>query len=165
MPHERLRIGIACCPNACSQPQIRDIGLIARCTMRVQAEASVCTQCNQCVAACKERAIAQENNYRIDSALCVGCSDCFSVCKADARVVDKKEWKVLVGGRLGRHPHLAEELVPCSTSQAAVAVVEQCLQWFVAHKQGTERFSDTFSRKGIDSLKAEIRIVLVNNEF
>ena len=55
MYHE-FRISISHCPNACSQPQIVDVGLIGACRPEVTGED--CTLCGECLQICRETAIS-----------------------------------------------------------------------------------------------------------
>ena len=44
--HKRLKIAVSTCPNACSQPQIKDVGVVA---IRVPTGIGAnCTGCEQC---------------------------------------------------------------------------------------------------------------------
>src|SRR5512135_1687591 len=52
--HE-FSVAIADCPNACSRPQIADLGLIGAAEPRQTSE--VCHQCMGCVHACREGAV------------------------------------------------------------------------------------------------------------
>ncbi len=45
--HHEFRITLADCPNACSQPQIKDIGIIGACAPQLTEEP--CTMCEACV--------------------------------------------------------------------------------------------------------------------
>ena len=53
--HHEFRVAIADCPNACSRPQIVDIGIIGSVEPGVSGE--TCTLCGACVACCNENAI------------------------------------------------------------------------------------------------------------
>ena len=70
--HHEFRVAVADCPNACSQPQIRDVGVIGACTPRVvDAE---CSRCTACVAACPEGAVllgADPDDPRVDGTRCL----------------------------------------------------------------------------------------------
>jgi ferredoxin len=56
LPHQRLKIAIASCPNCCSMPQIRDFGVHVRATVSVDDDFE-CNGCGNCLRACKEGAI------------------------------------------------------------------------------------------------------------
>ena len=45
--HHEFRVSISDCPNACSRPQIVDLGLIGSCRPRISDE--VCSQCGACI--------------------------------------------------------------------------------------------------------------------
>ena len=53
--HHEFRITLADCPNACSQPQIKDIGIIGASIPDITE--NECTLCGQSVDICKENAI------------------------------------------------------------------------------------------------------------
>jgi dissimilatory sulfite reductase (desulfoviridin) alpha/beta subunit len=54
--HTEFRISISDCPNACSRPQIVDVGLIGACRPEVTGED--CTLCGECRQICRENAIS-----------------------------------------------------------------------------------------------------------
>ena len=54
--HHEFRVSISDCPNACSRPQIADLGLIGARRPRVTDE--TCSQCGACVEVCREEAIS-----------------------------------------------------------------------------------------------------------
>ena len=53
--HHEFRVTLVDCPNACSQPQIKDIGIIGACLPRVTREE--CTRCSACAETCEEGAV------------------------------------------------------------------------------------------------------------
>ena len=53
--HHEFRVSLADCPNACSQPQIKDIGIIGAAVP--ESGDGDCTNCAACVEACSEEAI------------------------------------------------------------------------------------------------------------
>ena len=107
--HHEFRVTLADCPNACSQPQIKDIGIIGACTPRIGSEP--CSQCEACVEACKEQAIAlNDDGPQIDFAACLQCGKCMQVCPTGTLEEGRKGYRVQLGGKLGRHPRLAREM-------------------------------------------------------
>ncbi len=54
-PHHEFRITLSDCPNACSRPQIADIGIIGAVCPGVGN--NLCTGCNVCVQSCPDQAI------------------------------------------------------------------------------------------------------------
>ncbi len=89
--HHEFRISVSHCPNACSQPQIKDIGIIAATCPR--AEDALCTGCRACVDICKEQAIAlsEEPFPLIDTGACLGCGLCIPSCPAGCIMPEAKD--------------------------------------------------------------------------
>lgn len=141
LPHHRLKVAIAACPNGCSQPQIKDFGLIAQAVPgRGEGE---CTRCGLCLEACMERAIIlEEKGPVIQRERCVNCGLCAQTCPQRAIVTEEAGYRVLVGGRLGRHPHLGEELLPLAPEEEVFRALKGCLEDFMALAGPQERFSD-----------------------
>lgn len=106
--HHQFRAAVASCPNGCSQPHIADFGLIA--FARIGLEPEACSGCGHCVAVCAEKAVSLDHGIRLDPSRCLGCAKCARVCPEKALRVDGTGYRVLLGGKLGRHPRLAHEL-------------------------------------------------------
>ena len=56
LPHHKFKIAVAGCPNACSEPQTKDFGLIAQVEPALEFP-DLCDICGDCAAACREDAI------------------------------------------------------------------------------------------------------------
>ncbi|MBW2345227.1 MAG: 4Fe-4S binding protein, partial [Deltaproteobacteria bacterium] len=77
--HHEFRISISDCPNACSRPQIFDVGLIGACRPEITDEP--CTQCGACVESCKENAVSIKDDIPVvDNSKCLYCGQCARVC-------------------------------------------------------------------------------------
>lgn len=79
--HHEFRVSVSNCPNACSRPQIADLGLIGAARPRIYADG--CTGCGACTTICGEDAIQlSETGVRpiIDGEKCLSCGRCISVC-------------------------------------------------------------------------------------
>ncbi len=123
--HRRLRIGIAGCPNACSLPQIKTLGLIVR--RKPSRFLPGCSGCGTCSTSCKETAIKiHENNVSWDPQRCVGCGLCLNTCSSELIEASELSVELLVGGRMGRHPRFAQ-LVADIPIEAVSSVMEQLL--------------------------------------
>ncbi|MCG8531623.1 MAG: 4Fe-4S dicluster domain-containing protein, partial [Desulfovibrionales bacterium] len=137
--HHEFRISISDCPNACSRPQIADIGIIGACRPRV---GEGCTLCMACVRACPDAAIEiKDGTAVIDMDACQDCGQCIKVCPARSLEVDKTGFKVLLGGRLGRHPRLGMPVPGIFSHEETLALVEKCLDYYKTHSLTGERFS------------------------
>ncbi|CAA7601889.1 sulfite reductase (NADPH) [Acididesulfobacillus acetoxydans] len=122
--HQVPKIGISACPNGCSQPQIRDIGVMGFAKPRFEPE--LCTDCRICAGVCLENVISFESgSFSLDSGTCLGCGDCIRSCPSGALSAAESGWKLLQGGRVGRHPRFGE-------LSGQVATDEEALSWILA---------------------------------
>ena len=144
--HHEFRISISECPNACSRPQISDIGLIGARSPKISSEP--CIQCEACVDICREGAIILAGKWPvINFGRCVSCGQCISSCPTRTLQEDKKGFRIQVGGKLGRHPRLAQELPGIHAPEEAFKIIEKCLDYFQNHCQKGERFGEILVRE------------------
>ena len=139
--HHEFRITLADCPNACSQPQIKDIGIIGACTPRLTEE--TCTLCEACVEACKEDAItlnSEEKAPQIDMDRCLYCGKCMQACPTGTIAEGIKGFRVQLGGKLGRHPRLAKELPGIYSEKQVLLIIRECLTFYKQTSKNGERF-------------------------
>ena len=144
--HHEFRVTLADCPNACSQPQIKDIGIIGAEKPMITDQA--CTQCELCVDACKEEAVSLIGDGEvpeIDFEQCLACGKCMAACPTGTLVPDCKGYRVQLGGKLGRHPRLARELPGIYSEAEVLAIVKDCLGMYKEKSKGGRRFADLFS--------------------
>lgn len=181
MPHHlRLRVALAACPNACTMPQIRDIGIIATVTPR--AIGSQCNGCGVCERTCREGAImVQDGRAVLNESRCVGCGQCIQHCpqhvidgspiaidrdwegppNAELRVGDPEpapgplRLRILVGGRMGRHPRWAQDLCEVDVASAA-GVVKAFLDVLARQASPTEPVAEAVERITIERLRQEM---------
>jgi dissimilatory sulfite reductase (desulfoviridin) alpha/beta subunit len=150
--HE-FTVAIADCPNACSRPQIADLGLIGVAEPRQTRE--VCHQCMGCLHACREGAIAHPGLLPLlDPARCVRCGACTRVCLSGTLQVGLRGWRIQVGGRLGRHPRLGVELPGVFARAGVLAAAACCLDAHLRQARAGERFGELLERVGDDTLRA-----------
>ncbi len=144
--HHEFRVGIAECPNACSQPQIRDISIIGASVPRVSD--TPCTRCMACVETCKESSIRFEPSSikpDIDMMSCVTCGACVEVCPTGTLACRESGYRVQLGGRLGRHPRLAQEIPGIFSEDQVVELVRCCILFYKKHSLNGERFARIFN--------------------
>ncbi len=140
--HHEFRVSLSDCPNACSRPQIVDIGIIGAVSPKVTEEG--CTLCSLCVQSCKENAIYLDEDIEkpiIDMDLCLKCSNCIQACPTQTIVENKRGFRVLLGGRLGRHPRLAMEVAGIKTYDEVIGIVKKCLKFYKTNSKNGKRFS------------------------
>ncbi|MCD6586716.1 MAG: 4Fe-4S binding protein [Desulfobacteraceae bacterium] len=150
--HHEFRITVSDCPNACSQPQIKDIGIIG--AQRPFITEIDCIGCMECVNICKEGAISIDSTKNngvesqpvIDFQICVKCGQCIDVCPTKTIDTDKMGYRILVGGKLGRHPRLAEELPGIYSETEVLDVIRQCIRYYKTNSQNGERFAEIVSK-------------------
>ena len=149
--HHEFRVTLADCPNACSQPQIKDIGIIGACAPQTTSEA--CTLCEACVEACREDAITlnrQTECPQIDTERCLSCGKCMQVCPSGTLVEGAKGFRVQLGGKLGRHPQLARELPGIYSEQTVLAIVKDCIRFYKQRSRQGERLGQILQPADFD---------------
>ena len=149
--HHEFRVTISDCPNACSRPQISDLGLIG--ARRPKVSEKPCSQCGACVEICREGAIVlQEGRPTLDLSRCLFCGQCIAACPTGTLQEEKKGFRILVGGKLGRHPRLAEELPGIHSCDATLQIIDRCLDHYQRTCANGERFGEILERTGINQI-------------
>jgi len=146
--HHEFRIVISDCPNACSRPQITDVGIIGAWCPRVTDE--ICSDCGMCLEACKEGAILLAENapVLINKDKCLACGQCISACPTGTISGSDRGYRLLAGGKLGRHPQLGKELPGIYSPDDVLKIVDHCLRHFMEHNEKGERFGHILNRTG-----------------
>lgn len=153
--HHIFSIVFSGCPNGCSRPQIQDIGIMA--TAKVAVNHQVCIACMRCISVCKEHAMSFDGReIVIDQDRCIGCGDCIRACPVSAVAQTDRAYRILAGGRLGRHPRLAEELYSFVPEEQVVPIVEKIIYYFRDFAEPHERLADVMARNGADELRKYI---------
>jgi anaerobic sulfite reductase subunit C len=150
----RFKVTLAACPNACTQPQIKDIGIIANVIpRRIGVD---CNGCRSCEEVCQEEAIAVRNGVpELLPERCVGCGACIKNCPQEAIESEGVQFRILVGGRMGRHPRWGQEL--CVVDGSSVArVVEGFLDKTAQQAEPGDRLATVVERIEVTRLREEI---------
>ena len=148
--HNTFRIGISNCPNACSQVHIKDFGLIQR--GKLNFDKNSCVLCRECVKVCLERALKIENNeLNINYEKCIGCGSCIKVCESNALSFSKKGFKIVAGGKLGRHPMLALEVKDfVENKDTIIEIFKKIIKFYKENNLHGERLGSIIQRVGIN---------------
>ncbi|MCF8112886.1 MAG: 4Fe-4S binding protein [Desulfotignum sp.] len=144
--HHEFRIALCDCPNACSRPQIADIGIMGVVVPIVGA--ADCSGCNACVQVCPDQAVLLKNQGEkpvIDPDLCRYCGKCIQVCPTHTLEQVRSGFRSMLGGRLGRHPRLALEIPGLYSHDQVLALVRTCLDFYKTHSKNGQRFSQLFT--------------------
>jgi dissimilatory sulfite reductase (desulfoviridin) alpha/beta subunit len=108
------------------------------------------------VSACKENAIAMRDGRPVfNASSCLSCGQCVRVCPNGTLREGKKGYRILVGGKLGRHPRLGEELPRIYEPHETLGIVERCLDIYQQYCRSGERFGEILEREGIERLKVD----------
>ena len=145
--HHEFRVSVSDCPNACSRPQIVDVGLIG--ALRPKLGQGACTQCRACVESCREDVIVLNEGAAmpsLDLEKCLSCGQCIRVCPTEALLGAESGYRILVGGKLGRHPQLGRELEGIFSLEETVKAVENCIDYYLRHNEAGERFGEVLPR-------------------
>lgn len=152
--HHQFRITVASCPNGCSQPHIADFGLVG--AARIGLDPEACSECGLCLAACAEKALSLDGGIRLDRSLCLHCAACARVCPTGALRVDGVGYRVLLGGKLGRHPRLAHELGMFGLPQA-LEILGRVLSLLMENHRTGLRLGDLVEEIGREKFDALVR--------
>jgi|Deesub1362A_J573_1020465.scaffolds.fasta_scaffold00295_43 dissimilatory sulfite reductase (desulfoviridin) alpha/beta subunit len=155
--HHEFRVCIADCPNACSRPQIADVGLMGARSPKV-ADPEACSECGACQEVCEEEAVeVREGRPLLHKDRCLSCGACIRVCPTGALQEESRGYRVLVGGKLGRHPQLARELPGIHGPKAVEEILRECLRHYKDHCIKGERFGEILKRVELEVLIPEER--------
>ena len=156
--HHEFRVSVSFCPNACSRPQIVDFGLIG--AVRPAVSESDCTMCRACVDECGEGAIVLDEGQApvIDVGRCLCCGHCVRACPASTLEPALEGFRVMVGGKLGRHPRLAHELPGIFGDGDVMEIVEKVMDFYRSCSRNGERLGAVINRKGLEWLYDSIGI-------
>ena len=148
--HHEFRVTVADCPNACSQPQIKDVGIIGAVMPAITDQA--CSGCEACVDVCPDKAIVLDETVAIDGQRCMACGKCILACPTGTLGEQVKGYRVLLGGKLGRHPRLARELPGIFNEREVLDIVDACLVLYKKKSRGGKRFAAVLTDTDFDQL-------------
>ena len=154
--HHEFRVTMAECPNACSQPQIKDIGIIGASRPKITAEP--CSECMECQTVCRDKAVivGQEGpGPIIDWQRCVYCGQCLAACPTGTLAQGPMGYRVYLGGKLGRHPRLAVALPGIYAPAAVLNIVRACLDLYKSKSRNGRHFAEILTSEDIDQLTAD----------
>lgn len=149
--HHQFKIAVSGCPNGCAQPHIADFGLIA--TAKIHLDPDLCKECGLCITACREQALNLGPPITLDAKACLGCLACVRVCSTQALTSPEALYRVVLGGKLGRHPRLAHELGEFNVPQVLV-ILEKTLALYMQHYRPRLRLGELVEHLGVENVNA-----------
>ncbi len=151
----RFRVALSACPNACTQVQIADFGLIGQVVPQLAGE---CVACGVCEEVCEEGAVTLQDRWPLfDTERCLNCGLCIKACPKQVLAAEVKGYKVLVGGKLGRHPQLAKEVVALTSEEEVLHLLERTLSFYRKYCRRGERLGVIINRLGWENFLAFVR--------
>jgi len=152
--HHEFRVTFSDCPNACSQPQIKDIGIIGAVLPEITVEK--CSFCEACVGSCAEGAISIDKGKEvpvINFERCLKCGNCIKACPTGTIASEKSGFRILLGGKLGRHPRLAREIRCILNDDEAFEIVKACINLYKKKSTGGKRFAEILDDSDFSELE------------
>ncbi|MEW6243062.1 MAG: 4Fe-4S binding protein [Bacillota bacterium] len=153
--HHKFRVAVSGCPNSCSEPQIRDFAVVGLEFPELPSSSS-CGLCGACESVCTERAVILDTRAPLfDAGRCVGCGQCAAACP-EGCISRRRLYRVLFGGRLGRHPRLAAVLLDTDRAEHVLGALRACLELYMSLAAAGERFGKLLERLGIEEARRMI---------
>jgi len=165
--HHEFSLSLSDCPNGCSRPHIADVGLIGARLPSVTEEP--CSGCGACVEACEEKAInlhtategrATAVGPTIDYGKCLACGKCINACPTGTITEKTTGFRILLGGKLGRHPRLGTEIGGLFDEEKTRAIVKGIVEYYLANCEKGERLGEIIERKGMGELEENLKKIL-----
>ena len=144
--HHIPKIALAGCPNGCSHPQIKDIGISGY--LSPEMTDNFCSGCQACINSCLENALSWNDEVlEQDHNLCLDCGDCIRACPTGKIAPGESGWIIHLGGRLGRHPQLAKILGSEKSNADVIKRIEAILKDYVENALPSERLNRFLDRQ------------------
>ncbi len=154
--HHKFKISFSGCPIDCARTQGMDLGFQG--IVDPHWEEDPCTGCTLCEKACLEGAIvaAEDGKPIFYREKCVYCGDCIKACPTDAWTAKRKGWAVRAGGKHGRHPRTADEIMLFLPDDKVSDFIGKTLAWYNKNGKRGERIGTTFDRVGLEGYKEKV---------
>ncbi len=153
--HHQFRVAFSECPNACSRIHIADFGVHGR--IRLEVEPGLCSFCESCLEVCEEEALRlTEAGPVVEETRCVACGACTRICPTGALREGERGYRILVGGKLGRRPRLATEILPLAREEEVLRILERVLRIYREENRRGERLGAIIERLGWEEFRKRV---------
>lgn len=156
--HHEFRMSCTDCPNGCSQPQIKDVGILG--ALRPRLSQDDCSQCRACVELCPDHCISLgdvDEHPIIDFDDCMMCGKCIKACPTGTIEEGERGFRMQLGGRLGRHPRLAMEIPRLMSETEVLEVLKRALAFYKTHSKNGTRFSKLLHPEDMEDMISQCR--------
>ncbi len=144
--HHKLKLSLSGCPNGCSRPQVADLALVG--LVQPRFDLADCTACGACAGACPDQAIVMREAGPVwDPDACLGCRACAGACPVGCISLSDPRARILVGGKLGRHPRLAQVVAEAADPEQALGVLGPLVEEYLAQARPGQRFADWWGQR------------------
>ncbi len=159
-PH-KFKMGFSGCPIDCMRAREMDLGFQGVAEPNLIKEN--CTGCTLCVRVCQDNALKMDEKTNLpvrnwDN--CILCGDCIKVCNFEAMKPGRVGHFIYVGGKHGKHPHVAYPIAVLVPDGKIPAVIEKTIEWYKQNGKRGERIGNTLDRVGINSFRAHLKEVI-----
>jgi len=154
-PH-KFKTSFSGCPIDCMRAREMDLGFQGMMEPKLLEEN--CTGCTLCVRACQDDALKMEGDLPVrDWDKCISCGGCVKICPFGAMVAARTGHAVYLGGKHGKHPHVAYPVAQFAPDEKVFGVMEKTMEWYNQHGLRGERIGETIDRVGMGSYRAFLK--------
>jgi dissimilatory sulfite reductase (desulfoviridin) alpha/beta subunit len=152
----KFKISVTGCPSNCAKATENDCGLMG--AAQPLWEEGACTDCQLCTKLCPAQAIEREEGlYRADASRCIECGICISSCKQSSWKVERKGFRLYVGGTMGKTPRFGTLLCDFLEDEDRIfELIDRVLAYFRRNGKKKERLGHMIDRIGLEAFKEQL---------
>jgi dissimilatory sulfite reductase (desulfoviridin) alpha/beta subunit len=157
MPHTLLTVSISSCANCCTHVDTKDFGIHGVAIPKFIPEK--CTKCGRCASAevCLDEAIVMnEQGPKIIMQHCKQCGACALECPEGAMVIDKKGYRVMVGGVGHRWHQIAKEVFKIGNEDQVIKALYNSIELLRKEAKSEEHLFHMIERYGLKPIYKDL---------